>query len=154
MNSQLINELFSQPVDITLITRDRGPNIDSCDEILSYPEFNKYYFVTRVGLDEGVISALQSDHIFERIAIAYRNEIIYNLMCLKGINYEAAYNFTDGLIVPDGIYGPIDKDKLYINLRAKLADLDSVNFFYRSIMSYYDFVKDLCEENGIKFISN
>lgn len=106
--------------------KDRGQRIDQINDILSFPEFKKYYvgsnsFKARIrtimreddGNDWGV-----------NFAFAFTNEVMYRLMKDHGVSYEAAINLVPNSIFTNGVDDFINLD-------------DSINYTYRIFKDFY-----------------
>lgn len=136
------------------LIKDRGQRIYEIHDVLSFPEFKKYYayfftyeFTIRTTMRE------DDDEWTLGFAYAFVNELMFNLMREEGVSYEAAINLVPNTIHTDGIddFINLDDTKLYIYETFKDIDLD-VYFYFRDKLNWlYEYANEIAKAEDFNF---
>lgn len=159
---ELINSLFDSPLEDFYITKDRGYTRISCYKTYTFPEIKKYYRGERhidflcgieeaFGEEDGKFPVEISGHRDKYIENVFRNELMYQLMKYHGSTYEAAFNFTENLIVPDGEDMPIDEKQTNENIKSKIGKHPLYTIFCEMIADLNSLAYVCLDDHGYKF---
>lgn len=154
---RLINENYYMECDKTQLTFSRYPripNITSCENYLTFPEFALHYN-NGLSFKNGVENACRNhkgiSDLQTNISNAVNNEILYRLIKEHGANYQSALGFTFLLTEPAARNNPFDETITLSKIREKIFNNGFWTCYFEDLLEELKYqAKIICKKYGIE----